>query len=105
MIMRIWRTQVDEERAAEYERFAAEESLPMFSGQPGFLGLLFGRAGTDCSVVTLWQDEAAVDALEASPDYRETVMRIGAAGFLRGASTVERMSVHGSRLPGSRQAD
>jgi hypothetical protein len=38
VIMRIWRTRVDEGRAAEYERFAAEESLPMFSGQPGFLG-------------------------------------------------------------------
>lgn len=98
--MRIWRTKVDEGRAAEYERFAATESLPMFSGQPGFRGLLFGRAGTDCTVVTLWEDDAAADALEASPGYRDTVARIGAAGFLRGGSTVERMNVHGSRLPG-----
>ncbi|GAA4960369.1 antibiotic biosynthesis monooxygenase family protein [Actinoplanes utahensis] len=101
MIMRMWRTQVDEGRAAEYERFAAEESLPMFSSQPGFLGLLFGREGAECVVVTLWEDHAAADALEASPGYRETVARISAAGFLRGASTVERMSVHGSRLPSS----
>lgn len=95
--MRIWRTQVDEDRADEYERFAAEESMPMFSGQPGFLGLLFGRAGTECTVVTVWEDDAAADALEASASYRETVARIGATGFLRGTSTVERMTVHGSR--------
>jgi hypothetical protein len=28
------------------------------------------------------------------------VARIGAAGFLRGTSSVERYTVHGSRLPG-----
>ncbi|TDB78737.1 antibiotic biosynthesis monooxygenase [Micromonospora sp. KC721] len=100
MIMRIWRTRIDEGRAAEYERFAAEESLPMFSGQPGFLGLLFGRAGTECAVVTLWEDDAAAESLEASPNYRETVARIGATGLLQGASTVERMNVHGGQLPG-----
>ena len=71
----------------------------MFSAQPGFRGVLFGRAGSECTVVTLWEDDAAADALEASPAYRETVARIGAAGFLRGESTVERLGVHGMRLP------
>ncbi|MGW0587504.1 antibiotic biosynthesis monooxygenase family protein [Streptosporangium sp. NPDC002607] len=99
MIMRIWRTQVDEARAAEYERFAAVESLPMFRTQRGFLGLLFGRNGSACAVTTLWEDDAAADALEESPSYRETVARIGAAGFLTGPSVVERFTVHGSHLP------
>ncbi|MEU4563641.1 antibiotic biosynthesis monooxygenase [Actinoplanes sp. NPDC023936] len=101
MIMRIWRTRVDEGHAVEYERFAAEQSLPMFAAQPGFRGLLFGRDGERCTVVTLWQDAAAADALETSPAYRETVARITAAGFLTGESTVERMAVHGSHLPGA----
>jgi heme-degrading monooxygenase HmoA len=100
MIMRIWRTHVDETRAAEYERFATEESLPMFNAQPGFRGLLFGRTDDACVVVTLWEDTTAVDALDASPSYRETVTRISAAGFLRGPSSVERLTVHGSQLPG-----
>jgi hypothetical protein len=64
MMMRVWRTQVDVTRAAEYERFAAEESLPMFRAHQGFNGLLFGRHGADCVVVTLWEDDAAADALE-----------------------------------------
>lgn len=32
-IVRIWRTRVDPKRAAEYERFAQEQSLPMFQSQ------------------------------------------------------------------------
>ena len=98
MIMRIWRTQVHEAHAREYERFAADVSLPMFAAQPGFRGLLFGRNHGDCAVITLWDDDAAADALDTSPSYRETVARINAAGFLRGASTVERLTVHGSHL-------
>jgi heme-degrading monooxygenase HmoA len=106
MIMRIWRTQVDEARAAEYERFAAQQSLPMFRAHQGFEGHLFGRRGGDCVVVTIWKDDAAADALEASPRYRETVARITAAGFLTGPSQVDRFRVtaiwrpdrHGRRL-------
>jgi heme-degrading monooxygenase HmoA len=99
MIMRIWRTQVDEARAAEYERFAAQESLPMFRVHQGFEGCLFGRRGRDCIVVTIWQDDAAADALEASPRYRDTVARINAAGFLTGHSRVDRFQLHGGMAP------
>jgi len=95
MIMRIWRTQVDEARAAEYERFAAEESLPMFRAHQGFEGHLFGRRGSDCVVITIWENDADADALEASPRYRDTVARINAAGFLVGRPQVDRFQLHG----------
>jgi heme-degrading monooxygenase HmoA len=95
VIMRIWRTQVDEAHAEQYERFAAEESLPMFRAHQGFEGHLFGRRGGDCVVITIWMDDAAADALEASPHYRDTVARINAAGFLVGRSEVERFQLHG----------
>jgi heme-degrading monooxygenase HmoA len=100
MIMRIWRTQVDITRATEYERFAAEQSLPMFRAHRGFNGLLFGRHGADCIVITLWEDDVAADALEDSPRYRETVARIGTTGFLIGQSQIERFTLHGKDLPG-----
>jgi heme-degrading monooxygenase HmoA len=99
MIMRIWRTQVDPSRAADYERFAAEQSLPMFRAQPGFQGLLFGRHDRDRVVMTLWDDDAAADALERSASYRDTVARITATGFLVGESSTERFEVHGNTLP------
>ncbi|GAA2629557.1 hypothetical protein SMC26_35340 [Actinomadura fulvescens] len=99
MIMRVWRTSVDEARTAEYERFAAEESLPMFRAQRGFQGLVFGRRDGVCVVTTFWTDHAAADALEVSPAYRDTVARITATGLLTGESRVERFEVHGSRFP------
>jgi heme-degrading monooxygenase HmoA len=98
MIARIWRTQIDQERATEYEAFAAQQSLPMFRSHPGFVGLLFGRNGSDCVVVTVWEDEAAADALESSPAYLRKVARISAAGFLRGDSIVERFDLHGAEF-------
>lgn len=100
MIMRIWRTQVDVARATEYERFAAEQSLPMFRAHRGFSGVLFGRHGADCIVITLWEDDAAADALEDSPRYRDTVGRITTTGFLTGPSRTERFTLHGKDLPG-----
>jgi heme-degrading monooxygenase HmoA len=99
VIMRVWRTGVDQARAEEYERFAREESSPMFRAQRGFMGLLFGRSKGVAIVTTLWEDHAAADELENSARYRATVARITAAGFLAGESTVERFEVHGYHLP------
>ncbi|WP_166345699.1 hypothetical protein [Phytoactinopolyspora limicola] len=100
MIMRVWRTRIDDSRTTDYEQFAAQESLPMFRAHAGFAGLLFGRSGDECVVVTLWADAESVAAFEASQLYQETVDRITAAGFIVGPSFVERFEVHGSHLPG-----
>jgi heme-degrading monooxygenase HmoA len=97
--MRIWRTQVDEAQAEQYERFAAAESLPMFRAHEGFEGHLSGRRGGDCVVITIWRNDATADALEASQRYRDTVARIKAAGFLVGPSEVERFQLHGDVAP------
>lgn len=94
MIMRIWRARVDEARGDEYERFAQQESLPMFQAQAGFRGLVFGRSCDNCVVVTLWEDEAAADSLDASTSYLETVARIRAADFSLVDLGVERFNVH-----------
>ena len=98
MIVRIWRTRVDPKRAAEYERFAQEQSLPMFKSQDGFLGVLFTRSGVDRVVASFWIDEAAVARLGDSASYHQTVARIEAAGFLIGSSSVEALTVHGGFL-------
>jgi len=41
MIVRIWRTRIDQARASEYRDFAHSRSLPMFRAQPGFAGVFF----------------------------------------------------------------
>ena len=94
MIMRVWRARVDAARAAEYERFAREVSLPMFRDQPGFRGSLFGRSGAECVVVTVWDDSGAADSLDVSARYVETVSRIRAAGFMSVEFGAERFEVH-----------
>lgn len=95
MIMRIWRSAIDEAAAVEYECFAQDVSRPMFEAHEGFKGLLFGRDRGRVAVVTLWEDDAAADAFERSTLYRETVARIESAGLLSGPSTTDRFVVHG----------
>lgn len=94
-VMRIWSTGFDESRSPEYQEFAISTSLPMFRRHKGFLGVLFVRAASKRTVITVWSDQAAVAALEAA-DYKETVRAIEATGFLRPPQRVERLAVHGS---------
>lgn len=98
-IARLWRTAVDPARALDYERFAAAVSLPMFRQQAGFAGVVMMRSGSECLVLTLWDDQAAVDALASSATYLEAVRRIEAEGFLVGGSTLVLHDVHLSALP------
>jgi heme-degrading monooxygenase HmoA len=97
-IARIWRTRIDESRAADYQRFANERSLPMFRAHAGFLGVLFGGAGDERVVISFWRDTEAVRTLEQSPRYRETVREIEAGSFILGPSSVEVYAVHGGAL-------
>ena len=52
------------------------------------------RHGGEAWVLTLWEDEAAVEALASSPLYRETVAAILAADLLAGEQTTEIAEVH-----------
>ena len=82
MLQRIWRCTISPERSSEYEEFAREFSLPMFRDQPGFRGCLMSRVGGECEVLTLWEDEASIEALQTSASYLSTVGQIRAAGFI-----------------------
>lgn len=93
MIVRIWWTQVDPERANDYLDFARNRSLPMFQSQPGFEGALFTAHDAHRAVITLWEDMEAVDALSTSDTYAETVAAIEAEGFLRGEARVDLLEV------------
>lgn len=88
-VMRIWRTEIDVLRAAEYRHFAQHHSLPMFRSHEGFLGVVFAEAGPERFVVTFWRDAASVDKLNYSARYRETVRRIEQTRLLIGTSSVD----------------
>jgi heme-degrading monooxygenase HmoA len=98
VIARLWKTGIAPGRGDAYEAFAHGVSLPMFHAQPGFLGVVMGRDADSNTnrawVLTLWQDQAAVDALAASPTYQATVAAILAANLLAGEQTTEVSAVH-----------
>ena len=99
MVARIWRTGVKPERFEEYDWFARGRSLPMFRKQRGFIGVLFMREEEDqAAVITLWEDEKAVEELEASPLYRQTVEVILGSGLLAKEQSVEIFEVHGGQV-------
>ncbi len=91
--LRIWRTGIDPARAAEYERFARERSLPMFRRRPGFCGVVFAGDRTTRVVLTFWASQRDALSLAESEDYRDTVAGIEQAGFLRPPQTVELLAV------------
>lgn len=95
MIARLWRCKVRAGHEANYERFAAEVSLPMFRGQAGIVGVLLLRAPEERVALSLWQDERAVASLSSSPSYRETVQRLEDSGMLLDSPSVEEFEVHG----------
>jgi heme-degrading monooxygenase HmoA len=101
MFARLWRSGVDERRRAEYERFARERSLPMFAAHDGFLGVLFlGAAQDSVTVLTLWESEDAIQQLEESSVYRQTVTDI--EPLLCGSQTVEILHLEGARIHADR---
>lgn len=95
MIVRMWTASVAEDRITDYERFAATESLAMFKSQRGNLGVFFTRRESTCTVVSLWDSDAAIEALTASPTYERTVRRIMATGFIVGVATTTTWECHG----------
>jgi heme-degrading monooxygenase HmoA len=71
----------------------------MFREQRGFIGALFMREEADrAAVLTLWEDEKAVEELEASPPYRQTVEVILGSGLLAKEQSVEIFEVHGGQV-------
>jgi hypothetical protein len=93
-LVRVWSTEIDASRAAEYDEFVSTKSIPMFQLQRGFVAALFCGQERERAVITLWRDRAAVDALDTSETYRATVSEIEAASFLRGAQTTEIFELH-----------
>jgi heme-degrading monooxygenase HmoA len=100
MIVRIWRSELDSSRSSDYERFEANESLHVFVRQPGFIAVLFARAGAN-NVVTMsfWDDQESANLLLSSPIYQELMKKLEVSGMLIGAQSYEVLEVNGGYLP------
>ena len=99
MILRIWRAKINPARLEEYRRFEQERCLPMLHKQPGLLGMLFLRYAEDHAVsLTIWEDRGAVEALQSSPSYPETIHELAESALLAGNESVEVLEVEGGDL-------
>lgn len=101
--LRIWRTGLDVTRLDEYERFVDERSRPMFTVQSGFRGVIFSRSGDEIAVLSFWDDQRAIETLEGSETYQQTVQAITAAGFLTDDSTVDVFEIEAGVLAEARE--
>ena len=54
----------------------------MFAALPGCLGAVFFGTGDTRSVLSLWSDQASIDALERNPLYTRTVQSFLVTGAL-----------------------
>ena len=94
MLARLWTTGLRPDRLDAYESFARDVSLPMFRQQDGFMGCAMLRSGHEGLVLTFWRDQSAIDALETSPSYRDTVKRIQEANLLADAQHTAIYQLH-----------
>jgi heme-degrading monooxygenase HmoA len=99
VILHVWCARINPGRIEEYRRFEAERCLPMLRRQPEFLGVLFARqAGDRAALLTIWEDRAAVEAIESSPSYRRVVRELAGSDLLDGYQSVEVLEVEGGDL-------
>ena len=98
MRVRIWKTDYDPAGHDRLMQYANTVSLPALSGRPGNRGVLFYIREGYMEVLTLWQDQAAIDALEADPVYAETVAGIRALEVLGREQSVEVFDHAGGNL-------
>ena len=89
MLLRIWKTEVVEDRASEFEDFGKKYTTPTFKRYSGFIGVLYNRSGTFCATISIWTDKSSIQTLESSKEYQNLVEKIKKAGFLRGDQITE----------------
>lgn len=90
-VARTWRAKIHSDRTDDYLTFLEGQSRPMFRALPGCLGAVFLRDGDDVTVVSVWADGSAVEALSTNSLYAKTVAALESSGIL--AST-EGAKVH-----------
>ena len=99
VILRVWRAKIVPARVEEYRRFERERYMPMLRKQPSLLGVLSLRQAEDhAASLTIWEDAGAVEALQSSPSYRETVHELAEGGLLAGDQSAEVLEVEGGDL-------
>ena len=99
MIARTWHARLTPGREADYETFAATQSMPMFSCLPGCRGVLFLGEGIERRVLSVWSDAGAIEALSGDPDYLAVSRRLAESGILASSGPVNCEPASGEVFP------
>jgi len=98
LLARLWTTRISPGAGPAYDAFANSRSRPMFAALPGCLGAIFFGTGDTRSVLSLWSEQASIDALERSPLYTRTVQSFLATGALAEPQTTTVHEVTGGTM-------
>lgn len=98
MLTRLWTTRLSPGAGPAYDAFANSRSRPMFAALPGCLGAVFFGTGDTRFVLSLWSDQASIDALERNPLYTRTVQSFLATGALAEPQTTLVQEVTGGTM-------
>ncbi len=77
MIIRIFRAKIRKGQVTEFKRMAQEQSIPWLENSDGMLGYIPGEPFSENSqefvMITLWRDEAALEAF-AGTDWENPIV-------------------------------
>lgn len=82
MIVRMWKTSFDVTQKSKLATYANNVSLPVLSSRPGCHGVIFCSDHDSWITMTLWEDQASIDALDDDPEYEKIVDGILALDIL-----------------------
>lgn len=101
MLLKSWRMQVVAGREQTHKDFAENVYLPLLRSQEGCLGAYFSLSQQDCLALSIWHDQAVINALEQNPAYQELVQQWLNQGVVADSQSTEIWQVYsGYQLPG-----
>lgn len=95
MFVRIWKVELAPGKYTELEAFSEGVSLPMFRMKSGCFAAFFTRTETECAVITIWESEQEIRAMEDSTVYKQAVQQIERSGILGNTSQTEVFTLYG----------
>jgi heme-degrading monooxygenase HmoA len=99
MQVRVWRSDFDPLRAAEYEQFE-KDSLQMWSKQPALNAVHFLRSGPNSAVtMTFWETRSVADAFLESTANKDATKKLEESGLLRGQQKAELLEFSAGTQP------
>ena len=98
MLQRVWRCVIGCQKGSRIRGIRPSDFNTQVADSRVSEVTIMARQGTRCEVLTLWENQAAIDKLAHSTSYQTTVGRIRAADFVVEELGTTIMPVHEAEL-------